>query len=210
MPARFKLLVGQHEQADPDWTPPHGVTLKLGRYVDKNGETAVDPDTGKMYRAPTKKYKAGDVVVSDQDLVKKFGDQKFQYLSGSVKGTAPSLPKSKFPNDQVSSGVPEDQSPQAPAGGPPVTTGDPDQSVLREGEGDDPRTMGGTEEDIGGERLDARKQAAERSPADDAYGDLTDKTVAELKEIAEAEEVDLKGAHKKDEIIKALRKGKAK
>lgn len=84
--ARYKLLVGQHIQADPkapDLTPEQ---VKAGA------------------KKPSRVYNQGDTVVSDEDLVAKHGAAKFSFLDGSPEKAKATAGASVAPSGQVSSG----------------------------------------------------------------------------------------------------------
>lgn len=68
----FRLKAGQHIQADPDWEPT-------------KDEVEAAKATNELLRAPSRTYRVEDkeVIVSDVDLVEKFGHEKFEYLSGA-------------------------------------------------------------------------------------------------------------------------------
>jgi hypothetical protein len=66
---RYRLLAGAHEGSDPDWEP-----------TEDDVEEA--KARGTVPRAPVKRYKVGDTVLSDKDLVHMFGANKFQLVGG--------------------------------------------------------------------------------------------------------------------------------
>lgn len=68
----FRLKAGQHVQADPDWEPT-------------KDEVEAAKAANELLRAPSRTYRVEDkeVIVSDVDLVEKFGPEKFEYLSGA-------------------------------------------------------------------------------------------------------------------------------
>lgn len=84
--ARFKLLVGQHIQADPDSEALTAEQVKAGM------------------RRPSRTYKEGEIVESDIDLAKKHGRTKFELVSGSPKKSKISAGSSVAPGGQVSTG----------------------------------------------------------------------------------------------------------
>ncbi len=51
----------------------------------------------------------------------------------------------------------------------------------------------------------AKRTDAKGKTLDEQYGNLESLTVVELKEVAEAEEIDVKGVAKKEDMVKALR-----
>jgi hypothetical protein len=146
---RYKLLAGQHQQADPDWEP-------------SERELKIAERTGIPPRAPTRTYSAGDVIESDNDLVEKLGNGKFAYV-----GPPPNKTTSVRP---------------------PLTD---DDNRARVDE-------------------DARAKDHDGDQPPQPLADPTHMTVAELRDLAETEEVDLAGAKTKSEIIEAIdRKRKA-
>ncbi len=165
---KFKLLAGGHVQGHP---------------TEKNA----------VGRALSTQYKPGDTVVSEQDLVKRFGPDKFLFLGEATKQEVESLA-----NDPLIPG--QGATPLGDEG--PVNTNKPPVDVKVTAE----------------ERAASEKAAAALAKADKGkpgtvkakdvikqYEPLDKMTLDELKEVAETEEIDLKGATKKDEIIKALR-----
>jgi hypothetical protein len=190
---RFKLLAGQHQQADPDWEPTPA-------------QEKVAERTGVPPRPPTKTFTAGQVVESDKDLVALFGHQKFMRLGGrkplgATRGDAPSAQPASFPGGQVSSGRQEATSFETEEGEAATVSGpmDPKKSARldRESELEDEPDDGTAENAL--------------NQVDDEVEDkanLADMTVAELKDVAVAEDVDLAGIHKKDEIIAKIKKGR--
>lgn len=61
---------GQHIQADHEWEPTEQ-------------EVALAKESGRVLRAPSRVFVEGDVIPSDTDLVKRFGHEKFEYVSGA-------------------------------------------------------------------------------------------------------------------------------
>lgn len=180
MPQKFKLLAGQHVEADRD-------------------RPILDPEGKPTGRFARKTYKAGDVVESETDLAARLGANKFEKLDEggdrariaelerqlaearaalpSAAATAPSTAPAAAPGGQVSDGF------QRATGSPGGTASGPLP-----------------EADFG------RAGVAGAAPAGKGDGpDFEAMTVAQLKEHAEAEEIDLRGATHKDEIIKRVR-----
>jgi hypothetical protein len=184
--ARFKLLAGIHVAPDPNWKPP------------KN-----DPDA----KAPSVTYKQGDTVESDEDLVAKFGSTKFLFLGGSVKKTPPAVRGFVHPAGQVNQGH------QETAGGVPGLQ-DPEEAAEEAGDPVEVPGDGAAKDALvsGGEQQpDPRRKggkSGEGADANEAPEDLDSMTVAELRELAETEEADLTGLHRKDEIVKAIKKNR--
>lgn len=147
---KFKLLAGQHVQADKTAKP-----VKV---------TAPDGTVSEKY--PSKRYVRGDVVESDDDLAAKHGAGKFMMISDrgrrGAKGTA----------------LDEEAARKAPLSPPPL---------------EDPKAK------------KAAKPVEAEEPAEDDGDELDGMTVAELRELAEEEEVDLSGVHLKAEIVEKIR-----
>ena len=93
MPMKFKLLVGLH----------------FGNDYSKRPQEFSHPETGELQRIwPQKPYHAGDIVLSEEDLVKKHGSEKFQL----IEDTAPPAPFT--PPLQPLAPVPQPPPPPAP------------------------------------------------------------------------------------------------
>lgn len=185
--ARFKLLAGIHVQADPKWQPT-------------KAEIEEARANGVKLKAPSVTFKQGDTVESDDDLVAKFGSTKFTLLSGKPKVTQPAVRGYVAPHGQVSQGH------QETAGGVPGLQ-DPIEAAEEAGEA--PEVPGDSAAksalvSSGEQQPDGSKGARKATQEEDLDG----MTVADLKELADTEEIDLSGAHRKDEIIKAIRKGR--
>lgn len=211
---RFKLLAGQHQQADPDWEPTPA-------------QEKVAERTGVPPRPPTKTFTAGQVVESDKDLVALFGHQKFMRLGGrkplgATRGDAPANQPASFPGGQVSSGRQEATSHRTEEDEAATVSGpmDPKKSARldRESEAEVARQRRETlasQEEFGTDERGFEKDEEGGDESDDSgdekvedKANLNDMTVAELKDVASAEDVDLSGAHKKDEIIAKIKKGR--
>jgi hypothetical protein len=230
---KFKLLAGQHIQADPDWEPSRQDRL--------TAET-----TGRAPRAPSRTYNQGDTVESDTDLVSKFGATKFQLLEGGRRRgaarspggpeggvvTGPVGPGSVAPGGQVSEGLQECTSledrhvvsglkstEQPDASGkqvtgvrgvqPAVTHPTAESASL----GNEPPRSAGAEPKPGTpaaavqglKEKEAEAQPARSRSLEQQYGSFDNMTVEDLRELAGEEEVNLGGATRKAEIIAALR-----
>jgi hypothetical protein len=204
--ARYKLLAGQHITADPDWQP--------SQEDRENAKTL-----GRLLRAPSRVYRAGDIVESEDDLVDRHGAQKFQLLEGTptrgAKGRGPKHPQTpadvpeyvmrespaKFPQGQVSTGHQVASRPGANLAAPVPQTkeelGDEPQPVQPSGEG----SM--EDEDGGGQ--EQQVQQSQEGEGELSDSDLEGMTVPELRELAADREVDLQGVSRKDDIIRKLR-----
>lgn len=182
---KFKVIAGIHQGPDPDWQPPASVALKGGKYVDKDGVVATDPETGRAYRPPTRTYRTGETVTSDTDLAARFGAEKFVRVGKVVDEDegVPPVGGAAAPHGQVTQGF---QSATSLPDGRTVS-GLADRGELKhvlEAKGDEPA---------------GRKASAV---------DLDGMTVAELREHAAAEEIDLHGATHKADIVKAIKRAK--
>lgn len=202
--AKYRLLAGQHVQADKS-KPLHG------------------PDGKPTGRFERRTFKAGDVVESDTDLVAKCGPQHFGYVDAEGKdariadlerqlaeakaaaraGRQPGDPTpdnqatgpAVFPGGQVSTGF---QGTSGPKGSGPLHPDD----FERGGANSPPPDAGKAEPKKAAPPRAAAKPAG---PSDD---DLEGMSVDELHAHAAAEEVELHGARTKADIVKAIKKGR--
>lgn len=194
-------MAGLHITADPDWEPSQ---------EDRENAKVL----GRPLRAPSRTYRPGDTVESEDDLVDRHGAQKFQLLEGTptrgAKGRGPKHPQtpadvpertmrespSKFPQGQVSTGHQVAQSPRTGLAAPVPQTkeelGDEPQPVQPAGEGS-------LEDDV------VPQAVAQGGEGELSDSDLEGMTVPELRELAADREVDLQGAYRKDDIIRKLR-----
>lgn len=184
---QFKLLVGYH--VGPDFSK--------------------DPDE-KTGKRPSKQYSPGDVVEDEADLVEKCGAGKFAFVGDKPGRVATSLPKqTKAPQGQVGSGFQVTTGGSNPGGVPPITPAGTDitahtaQDAADMAAGKQPANSQDPEDDDEEDDDDASSSAAD---SDDE--DLDSMTVAELKEYAEAHEIELHGAARKDDIVKAIRRSR--
>ena len=190
---RFKLLAGIHVMADPDWTRPR----------DEDGKLIT------AARAPNLVFKAGDgrVIETDTDLVAKFGPDKFQLLSGPSKTKTVKVPAGMASLVQREAVNDHPGAVEVPSGDEAVdVVVDADnpaaQSVAEsyaDGKDDEPEAAAAP--------APAKKPAAKKVNKDleAVHGDLTKKTLPDLKALADKEGVDLSGAHTKAEVIAALK-----
>src|ERR1044072_4543912 len=110
---KFRLLAGMH--IGPDLTAEPVVVIN-----GNTREPLKDKDGNVVTKYPSRTYKAGDVVVADQDLTTIHGWQKFERLSGEfVTRSATGNPT---PGDPSPRSVAKDST-QAPHG--QVSTGWP-------------------------------------------------------------------------------------
>lgn len=177
--------------------------LTAGMHVDKNGT-----------------YNAGDVVESDVDLVEKFGATKFKLIGGGEgglkSGTGNPTPGDPTPENvihnpslgasgQVQTGF-QSTSGSSPSG---IQSGGAPEEVVRE-------TLG--QENKGQANVPAAQQPAQQFPTlkgqpppkseREYHAALERLSVRDLQEHAAEEEIDLKGATRKEEIIKAIKAAK--
>lgn len=159
--ASFKLLAGQHIATDPDAKPLTPEQIKAGA------------------RLPSRTYAVGETIVSDDDLVARFGPDKFERIGGGEVQTVAPLPTSSAPGGQVSSGF------QSATGTPSGTVSGP--SPAPEPPAHTPHAHG------------PHRQQGPHSP------ELERMSMPQLQALAEQEEVDLKDARSKEAMIRALR-----
>jgi hypothetical protein len=128
----YRLLAGQHIQADNDWEPPEGAVRRTrsGYFLDEEGTIIKDPETDRPLRCPSKTYNAGEVVLSEIDLVDRFGHQKFEALDESKSVTVRRRLQSHTRGDVTPMNERESAS-VAPHG--QTSTGTPETSTTAEG-----------------------------------------------------------------------------
>lgn len=203
--ARFehKLLVGVHEGPDFD---------------------AAANDKGDR---PTRRYSEGETVWDNSNLVEKLGAGKFSLVRDHGEGadTRPeeSRPRAKFPGvksttagDNPTPGDPTLSQPPSSFPHGQVSTGKQATTTLPDG-----RTVSGpaepTDEEAGAASANAENVGGVPTSgggSDDDVVDADDEpelgsmTVAELKQYAADEDIELHGASRKDEIVKAIRKAR--
>lgn len=163
MASRFRLMVGMH--IGPDLTQEaKPVTNTL------TGEPLKDKDGNVVTKYPSKTYRAGDVVMSNDDLVAKHGFQKFERLGGefstrSATGNpSPGDPSpdsvmlnhARAPHGQVSTGWPVALGEQFA----PVTQGQLDPERVKK-----------MQEELGEQQAQKEQEKRSREPASPAQGD---------------------------------------
>lgn len=183
--AKYELVAGQHIEADK--TKP----LK-------------GPDGKPTGRFEKKVFNAPAVVESDTNLVEKHGD-KFRLLETSqadsrrIADLERQLAQAKA---QLSSQrTPGDPSPENLTHSPAVAPGGQVSTGFQASVG------GGRSGPMPPEQAEKALAAqGEATPKTSSYtrGELEDMHVQDLRELAESDEVDLKGATRKDEIIKRI------
>jgi autotransporter translocation and assembly factor TamB len=201
--------------------------LLAGTYIGAD-KTQKPDDKGKH---PSKTYAVGEVFESDIDLVGKHGYEKFELVGGEVKA-APT--QNKFPHGQVSSGFQVDTKPAGPAdleGGRMeyvAETAD-DAKAASEGKPVEAHVVGsqtqddleaeedpGTAEDGGEEGGSVKKGHAKdakvghQAKAQELPANLYTMNLDQLHAFAKDNKIDLKGAAKKDDVVKAIKASKGK
>lgn len=95
---KYRLMASQHEQADRDWEPSYQ-------------EVQHSRQTGVPLRPPVRKYRAGEIIETDIDLIERFGSEKFQLVDEpstkkARRGTSPQGPTrtAVAPGGQVQEG----------------------------------------------------------------------------------------------------------
>lgn len=179
----YKLLVGVHH--GPDYTKePVKFTDAVGNVVE---------------RYPPRTYRAGETVESDTDLVAFGGPGKFSYVG---EGGRRKVSKSAKPGDVTPEAA---LRPVAVAPGGQVAEGFQQTTT-----GPDGRPVSGPAGPEAWERGLVGPQAGERGGAADEGDDLHAMTVKDLHSLAEAEEIDLQGATRKEDIIRAVRRARGR
>lgn len=194
--ALFRLLQSQHYQADPNWKP-----------------SAEDKENAKIrgikLRAPSKKFEAGEVVESDIDLTARFGAEKFAPIVAKKgkKGT-----KDDEGEDDKETLTGEAPTFAAPGGqvaqGKQLTTGSADGGAFTGVDTEERREQGHAlaEERKKDQPLPVAEKQEKQEKTKFTRHELSQMTVGELKQLAKDEDIDLAGAHAKDEIIGAVLK----
>lgn len=223
--ARFKLLNGVHIGADFSQSPVEVYDPNTG---ETNPKLIRNPKTGALsYQYPSRIYRQGEELDSDLDLEMHLGADKFKKLSSpplsqeeapeqkgvragkKLKGSLgrdeseddlnyPEKEPAVSPNGQVTSGF---QKTSAGVPGPQAT-----KEAMAEGGGSLPPKPGPFAAASAPRQSQQEKAGATTTAASDKQdfkkADLERKTVKELKELAEENEIDLGDAHAKDDIIK--------
>ena len=203
--AKFKLLAGKHVAADVSQDP-------LPVYDAATGAQKVDVRTGKpVFKHPPRVYKAGQTVECDDDLVARFGANKFQLISGTP-GKGPGVSR-RAAQPAESAGVLDSANPAVAPGGQ-VSSGF-QQTTGVEGDPDGRTQVAGpldVEDEATAEAsgADLENRGGKDTPAGYDRDELNDLSVADLKELAASDEVELHGASRKADIIDAILKAKKK
>lgn len=183
--ALYKLLVGLHVGADYSGKPTK----------------ARDADGNEAERYPSRAYKPGEVVDSDVDLEARFGPEKFKRVGEGTRRRASASTKKGDPAPDVLMRSP------AVAPGGQVAEGFQETTTGPDGKPVSGAARPETVEKILGR---ARAEDAPGVGEDAAEEDdgLESHSVKDLREMAEADEVDLAGAHRKDDIVAAIRRSR--
>lgn len=216
--AFFKLLAGQHQQADPDWEP-------------SEQDVEIAKTRGVPLKPPTRTYKVGERVESEVDLVKKHGAEKFERI-GERRGIPRQQARRPAEADLDPLGKKVPTRGGVPAGVESRTPGDPTEEMQEKhpslgasgqvAQGfqeavDQPKSnvTGGAyvpseEEEEESEIASPTPMKAGRTPAEaveeQALPENLDRmTLRDLKEYAEQEEIDLEGATRRDDVLKKIR-----
>lgn len=187
---KFRLLAGMHIQADKTQDPT----------------PVKDPTTGLVtQRYPSKTYKQGEVVESDVDLVARLGANKFQLVGGG-KANRKQMSLSELMSERAKLDMQiAEASRVAPLDAKrkeEIEREEAANALLEEGE----------EVDDDDRDDDNRVKKTSKKPnafKDQLPEDLDEMTVAELKEYAEAEEIDISEVHLKADIVEAIRAAKS-
>lgn len=218
---KFRVLAGSHVGPDYSQEP---IQQK-------------DPVTGKVTETyPKSRFRVGQTFEADEDLVRKHGASKFQLIGETRRqglmrtdktgNPTPGDPTplnqentaAVAPHGQVSSGFQKAVQTDGPVKGAPVTGEDLDK-IVEDHEEEAQRSAGKLSKEQQANPNNAKQsvQAAhEEGDLDENEGkmrdgeDLEGMTVAELKELASEEEVELHGASRKDDLVKAIRKSRRK
>lgn len=202
----YQVLLGQH--IGPDYSQqPRKTRDALGNETE---------------RYPSKTYQPGETVDSDLDLVARFGEQKFRHVGessrqprGSVTPATPAEDQRArtFPGGQVLEGFQRTTS--APDGRPVSGLLDPQQHAeLQEKHAariaDDYEAAAPKQTPAQGQQRPAQAQQQQRPAQAQRLTDeqLHSMTVKDLQDHAAAEEIDLKGATRKEDMIRAIRGAK--
>lgn len=183
----FRLKAGQHVQSDPDAPDPE-----------------LNPVTGEpIGKKANRTYRAGELVESDYDLAAVHGTGKFERVGGPrrVGGSGaqdpPLLNQTSAPGGQVGTGYQGTGGPVSTAKAIELAEKSWASGAKDSHERDDEQKSPGADNAAGDEETADTK-------------DLDEMTVAELREHAEGEEIDLKGAHVKADMVKAIKAARRK
>jgi hypothetical protein len=203
----FRLLAGLHIAADLNAQP-------------KQLKDAITGEPIEVY--PDKTYRAGQIVYSEMDLVEVFGE-KFAYVGDNVPPQTQMAVGSDADFDETGGGGPRSRTPGDPSGKymnqaqqqfphGQVSTGF--QMAVPSNQPEGQFTASGKP---GATKIEAGTARPGNEDAEGAAGAETDydsMKVEELRDFARANDINLKGASAKDDIIKeikrAQRSGQAK
>jgi hypothetical protein len=214
----YRLLAGQHVQADKTQKP---VKMKVAGTEDV------------IERYPTRTYKVGDVVDSDIDLAARFGADHFAPVGGQQASDARKIAdlerqvselraKAQAKQPGAAFSVPGDPTQEIAATSPSVAPGGQVSTGHQQTSGGVPGqpAISGPMSPADLERMTERAEArgegeagskgtakgAGRSRSTKSDDQLHGMTVEQLHEYAAEEEINLHGATKKDEIVRAIQR----
>jgi hypothetical protein len=195
---KFRLLAGQHQEADK--------TLPPKRLFK-------DPETGNVTKIyPTKTYNAGEVIESDVDLAAKYGADKYQRLdTGKV---SPQQVQSaafqgrhdrrEFDDEELSQAMianPQAKTPDdLPGADDDPNRNDDQPNVSQRTAFVDPRRATASNESDSEEEEESQSNTASE---DSEWNESM--TVTELKQYAKTNNIDLTGRERKSDIIQAIK-----
>lgn len=180
--ARYKLLAGQHIQADKTKEP----------------QTIRDAAGNEYQKYPSKKFTTGQVVESDADLVALHGPQKFELVGGEVAAAQDKLRAQEQEIARLKAELAKAQT-----GETFRTPGDPSPDSIK----NDPATFPGGQVSTGFQGGAPEEEDAEGGEGGDSESgdDLDGLSLDDLKTVAKNEGVELKGATRKAEIAGRIR-----
>lgn len=190
--------------------------LLAGGHIDPNG----------------KEFKAGQIVTAANDLSLKFGTEKFQRLSviheTSDDGTRTRKAETKLDkkgrladvrrvadakqkvgdDERTRRELGEDAAGISQISGHGVPVGDHEDGDHEDGDDGNVLAAGGTLPDVDEGDGGIPQDVADADPGPGGFENLEGMTVADLKDLAESEEIDLGGATRKMDIIVRIRAAK--
>jgi hypothetical protein len=178
--AQFKLLGGMHIQAD-----------KSKPIKDADGKP-----TG---RYEARVFRVGQVVESDADLVAKHGPNKFERLGGDAEAAHDQIRKLEAELAQARAQL-------GTQGGTFRVPGDPTPENLERS----PAVFPGGQVSTGFQGSVGGQSTGGLSPHADAEPDFDSMKLAELKDYAATNEIDLGDAKHKDDVLAAVKKHRGK
>jgi hypothetical protein len=214
----FRLLAGQHIQADHEWEPPEEAVKRTrsGYFLDDEGEIIKDPETERPIRCPSRTYSAGDVVLSTRDLCDTHGHQKFQPLDddatqrllsrksftpGDVTGLNEREAPARAPHGQVTTGHADSSGQPGPGDAIPNPVTHPPTSQMPMAPGADVEQKG--QPTTGPSTSSATTSASGKQRK--STSDLDRMSTAELREVCKEEEVEVPRNATREQMLKILK-----